>query len=94
MSDPDEPAVKVTLGVIYEQLLAVRDDVRELKPLPPRVEDHEARLRQIEEREDLTRRVVAMEQRIENLQRLVWALPAPALLVAVIAIALPIITSK
>ena len=90
-ADSDEPAVKVTLSTIYQQLVEMD---KKLDPIPPRVDDHEKRLREIEEREDLTRRVVAMEQRIENLQRLVWALPAPALLVAVIAIALPIITSK
>lgn len=41
----EEPAVKVTLGVIYNQVLEVS---RKLDPVPPQILDHEIRIRAIE----------------------------------------------
>lgn len=41
----DQPAVKVTLGTIYEKLLEVD---KKVDPLPAAVLDHEARIRSLE----------------------------------------------
>ena len=54
--------------------------------LDDRVADHEARLRSIEQREDLSRRVGQMETTLRALQQRVWAFPSLAGLAAVIAI--------
>lgn len=41
----EEPAVKVTLGTIYDKLLGLEE---KLAPLPDHVSDHEVRIRAIE----------------------------------------------
>jgi Tfp pilus assembly protein PilN len=51
-----------------------------------RVADHEARLRSIEQREDLSRRVAEMETTLQSVQQRVWAFPSLAGVAAVIAI--------
>lgn len=54
--------------------------------LDDRVADHEARLRVIEQREDLSRRVADIETRLHAVQSRIWAFPSLAGLAAVIAI--------
>ena len=44
----EEDAVKVTLRDVYAIMLEVRDQVRDMHPLPSRIEDHETRIRSLE----------------------------------------------
>ena len=41
-------SVRVTLRDVYEIVNEIRDDVQDLKPLAPQVQDHEKRLRAVE----------------------------------------------
>jgi hypothetical protein len=59
--------------------------------LDDRVADHEARLRVIEQREDLSRRVGEMETRLQSTQARVWAFPSLAGVAAVIAIVVAVL---
>lgn len=60
--------------------------VKSLESLDDRVADHEARLRSIEQREDLSRRVGELEEHLDNIKQRVWAFPSLAGVAAVIAI--------
>lgn len=44
----EDDTVRVGMADIYRLLLEVRDEVREMRPLPPRVDDHETRIRALE----------------------------------------------
>jgi uncharacterized protein Yka (UPF0111/DUF47 family) len=59
--------------------------------LDDRVADHEARLRVIEQREDLSRRVGEIESRLSAVQSRVWAFPSLAGVAAVVAVAVALI---
>jgi hypothetical protein len=59
--------------------------------LDDRVADHEARLRVIEQREDLSRRVGDIESRLAAVQSRVWAFPSLAGVAAVVAVAVALI---
>ena len=59
--------------------------------LDDRVADHEARLRVIEQREDLSRRVGEIESRLQATQARVWAFPSLAGIAAVVAVAVALI---
>lgn len=54
--------------------------------LDDRVADHEARLRVIEKREDMGRRVGDIESKLQATQARVWAFPSIAGVAAVVAI--------
>ena len=43
-----EPGVKVTMADLYRLLSEVRDEVRSMRPLPAKLDDHESRLRALE----------------------------------------------
>jgi Mg2+ and Co2+ transporter CorA len=59
--------------------------------LDDRVADHEARLRVIEQREDLSRRVGEIESRLASVQSRVWAFPSLAGVAAIVAVAVALI---
>jgi len=59
--------------------------------LDDRVADHEARLRVIEQREDLGRRVGLMETQLRAVQSRVWAFPSLAGVAAIVAVAVALI---
>ncbi len=48
LDDEEEDTVRVTMSDVYRLLLEVRDEVREMRPLPARIEDHETRIRSLE----------------------------------------------
>ena len=84
------PEVVVTAEQMYAILTRIDATVTRIgqavDSLDDRVADHEARLRSIEQREDLSRRVGQMESTLRALQQRVWAFPSLAGLAAVIAI--------
>jgi len=84
----DEPAVRITLATIYDQLVAMD---KRLDPLPEKVGDHEKRLRDIEEREDLSRRVASLESSVKGLERRVWAIPGAGTVIAGAAVVITLI---
>lgn len=61
-----------------------------MENIEERVADHEARLRSVEQREDLGRRVGVLEQEIKQLQRVVWAIPSLSTVIAAIAVIITI----
>jgi hypothetical protein len=66
-------------------ITATMDNIEE------RVADHEARLRQVEQRENLDRRVANMEQEMRSLQRIVWAIPSASTIIAAAAIVISLL---
>lgn len=50
------------------------------------IRDHEARIREIEQRGDLSRRVAEIEATMKSVQQRLWAFPSIAGLAAIIAI--------
>lgn len=83
-------AVVVTPEEMYRLLSRIDQTVTRIShavdSLDDRVADHEARLRVIEQREDLSRRVGEIETHLRSVQQRVWAFPSLAGLAAVIAI--------
>lgn len=77
----DGPVV-ITQRDIYEMLLDLKRTFEGMAVLPSQVRDHEDRLREIEAREDLTRRVTGLEASVADIQRKVWALPGAATVIA------------
>lgn len=86
----DGPVV-ITTRDIYDMLVNVKAAVDSMAPLPARVSDHEERLREIEAREDLTRRVGQMESQLGELQRKVWAIPGASAVIAAAALVLTLV---
>jgi hypothetical protein len=82
--------VVVTPEEMYRVLMRIDSSLSQListvDTIDDRVADHEARLRSIEQREDLSRRVAKMETTLQNVQQRVWAFPSLAGVAAVIAI--------
>ena len=87
-------AVVVTPEEMYRLLTRIDTTVTRIShavdSLDDRVADHEARLRVIEQREDLSRRVGDIESRLQSVQSRIWAFPSLAGLAAVIAIVVAI----
>ena len=83
-------AVVVTPEEMYRLLSRIDQTVTRIShavdSLDDRVADHEARLRVIEQREDLSRRVGEIETHLRAVQSRVWAFPSLAGVAAVIAI--------
>ena len=50
------------------------------------IRDHETRIREIEQREDLSRRVGEIEATMKSVQQRLWAFPSIAGLAAIVAI--------
>ena len=50
------------------------------------IRDHETRIREIEAREDLSRRVAEIEATMKSVQQRLWAFPSIAGLAAIVAI--------
>jgi predicted hydrolase (HD superfamily) len=50
------------------------------------IRDHETRIREIEQREDLSRRVAEMEATMKQIQQRLWAFPSLAGLIAAVAL--------
>lgn len=86
----DGPVV-ITTRDIYEMLVDVKAVVDAMAPLPEKVTDHEDRIRDIENREDLSRRVNQLEVSIQDLQRRVWALPSISAVIAGAALVLTLV---
>jgi hypothetical protein len=90
----DEGPVVVTSGQMYALLLSI--DAR-LSSVASKVDggaetirDHEARIREIETREDLSRRVTEIETTMKVIQQRLWALPSIAGLAAIVALVIAI----
>ena len=87
--------VIVTPEQMYQLLLCIDSKVSALTAtmdtLDERVADHEARLRTIEQKEDLARRVAEIEGSLREIQRRVWALPSAATVIAAAAIILTLV---
>lgn len=86
----DGPVV-ITQRDIYDMLVDLKAAVESMSSLPERVSDHESRIRDIEAREDLTRRVAGMELQLVELQRKVWAIPGASVVIAAAAIILTLV---
>lgn len=93
----DENGVVVTSGQMYHLLLQIDGKLNtltgEVATGAGTIRDHEARIREIEQREDLTRRVAEIEAamakqsaQIDGLKRLLYAIPSVAVLTAIVAI--------
>jgi len=78
-------ALLIRIDSTVQQLLATVDSIDD------RVADHEARLRVIEQREDLGRRVGLMETQLRAVQQRVWAFPSLAGVAAIVAVAVALI---
>lgn len=94
---PDENGVIVTTTQMYALLLDMNKTLGEVRLETSSgavtIRDHETRIREIEQREDLTRRVAEIEAamakqsaQIDGLKRLLYAIPSVAVLTAIVAI--------
>ena len=84
--------ILVTQEEMYKLLLEVRDSVRDLATLPKDLADHEARIRLMESQVDQIRKVHALETRLTNIERKVWALPSAATVIAAASLIVVLIT--
>lgn len=95
--------VVVTTQQMYELLLEVKDTVtaiaKDVEVAGQMVSDHEHRIREIEQREDMSRRVTDMEEdvkairaELEAMKKKLWAIPSASALIAGAAIILTLIT--
>ena len=89
MSENDGPVV-VTQAHIYELLLGLDSKVSaiiaKVDDGAETIRDHETRIREIEAREDLTRRVGEIEVNLKAIQQRLWAFPSLAGLIAAVAL--------
>lgn len=90
----DEGPVVVTSGQMYALLLSIdarmTTVIAKVDGSAETIRDHEARIREIETREDLSHRVAEIESTMKVIQQRLWALPSIAGLAAVVAIVLAI----
>lgn len=95
--------VVITTQQMYNLLLEVKDSVKDIsadmKAVSHVVTDHEERIRDIEQREDMSRRVTDMEEdvkairvELESMKKKVWAIPSASVLIAGIAVIITIAT--
>lgn len=94
----DDPLI-ITQREIYNLVVEVRDDVRAMKEVPTDLASLEIRVREIEQRENLSRRVETTEAElndmrddIQDLQRKVWAIPGASVVISGAALAVVLIT--
>ena len=89
MPDNDGPVV-VTQAHIYELLLGLDSKVNAIVSKvdggAETIRDHETRIREIEQREDLSRRVTEIEATMKAIQQRLWAFPSLAGLIAAVAL--------
>ena len=89
MPENDGPVV-VTQAHIYELLLGLDSKVNAIVSkvgvLTDIIRDHETRIREIEQREDLSRRVTEIEATMKAIQQRLWAFPSLAGLIAAVAL--------
>ena len=89
MPENDGPVV-VTQAHIYELLLGLDSKVSAIVTKvdggAETIRDHETRIREIEQREDLSRRVTEIEATMKSVQQRLWAFPSIAGLTAIVAI--------
>ncbi len=87
---PDENGVIVTTTQMYALLLDMNKTLGEVRLETSSgavtVRDHETRIREIEQREDLSRRVAEIEATMKSVQQRLWAFPSIAGLTAIVAI--------
>lgn len=87
---PDENGVVVTSGQMYHLLLQIDGKLNtltgEVATGAGAIRDHETRIREIEQREDLSRRVAEIEATMKSVQQRLWAFPSIAGLTAIVAI--------
>lgn len=83
-------SITVTTEQMYGLLVKIEQRLismsASLENLDERVADHEARLRTIESKEDLARRTLVIEGKVDELQKRVWAIPSASALIALIAL--------
>lgn len=83
-------SVTVTTEQMYQLLVKIDRTVTALSAASDSqshvIADHESRLRAIEAEEDLSRRLVAIEGHVAELQRKVWAIPSAATIIALAAL--------
>jgi len=86
----DDNGVVVTSGQMYHLLLQIDGKLNtltgEVAAEAGTIRDHEARIREIEQREDLSRRVSEIEATMKSVQQRLWAFPSIAGLTAIVAI--------
>lgn len=89
MPENDGPVV-VTQAHIYELLLGLDHKLNTLQAEVSggalTIRDHETRIREIEQREDLSRRVTEIEAAMKAIQQRLWAFPSLAGLIAAVAL--------
>ena len=89
MPENDGPVV-VTQARIYELLLGLDSKVSAIVAKvaggAETIRDHETRIREIEQREDLSRRVTEIEATMKAIQQRLWAFPSLAGLIAAVAL--------
>ena len=89
MPENDGPVV-VTQARIYELLLGLDSKVSaivaKVDGSAETIRDHETRIREIEQREDLSRRVTEIEATMKAIQQRLWAFPSLAGLIAAVAL--------
>lgn len=94
MADNDGPVV-VTQARIYELLLGLDSKVNliasKVDGSAETIRDHEARIREIEAREDLSRRVTEIEASLKTLTQKVWAIPSASVLIAAAALVVTLV---
>ena len=82
--------VVVTTEQMYQLLVKIDRTVTALQSAHNSqsqvIQDHEARIRAIEAEEDLARRTLVIEGKIDELQKRVWAIPSASALIALIAL--------
>lgn len=85
---PSTPVVAIGLEQVYATLLEVRDDVRDMKnelgELSRDSQDHEARIRTLEEKKAQQAALDELRVAIQSLSRTVWALSGGAAVVGVV----------
>ena len=94
MSEQSGPVV-VTSGQMYALLLSIdarlTTVISKVDGGADTIRDHEARIREIEQREDLSRRVTEIEGSLKSLQQKVWAVPSASVLIAAAALVITFI---
>ena len=90
-------SITVTTQQMYDLLVKIDQRLiamsTNMDTLDERVADHEARIRSIEGEENLVRRVIVIEDRIDEIRKRLWAIPGAATLIALAALVLTIIRS-
>lgn len=94
MPTSEDPVAVVTTQKMYELLVQMDSKlttaIAEVASDQTTLRDHETRLREIEQREDLSRRMGEVEVTLKTVQQRLWAFPSIAGLAAIVAIVIAI----